>query len=99
MLSPSTLDNWWRDALKACGRAYRFHDLRHSAASLMIAAGWSVKRVQAEMRHADPAFTLRVYGHLFPDEFESGRAALDATIATALGRNTDAVVAETSSAG
>jgi integrase len=53
VLSPSTLDNWWRDALKRCGLAYRFHDLRHSAASLMIAAGWSVKRVQTEMRNAD----------------------------------------------
>ena len=50
----------------------------------MIAAGWSAKRVQAELGHADPAFTLRVYGHLFPDEFETGRQALDATIATAL---------------
>ena len=53
------------------------HDLRQAAASLMISAGWNVKRVQTEMCHADPAFTLRVYGHLFRDDVERDRALLD----------------------
>ena len=62
------------------GDLFRFHDLRHHAASLMITAGWSPKRVQVELGHADPAFTLRVYGHLWPDEIETGRSQLDAAI-------------------
>jgi integrase len=63
----SRIDKAWRAACKRAGiSGVRFHDLRHAAASLMITAGWNIKRVQTEMRHADPAFTIRVYGHLFP---------------------------------
>jgi integrase len=80
----------WDDARTACGLPdVRFHDLRHAAASLMIAAGWSAKRVQVELGHHDPAFTLRVYGHLFPDEIDSGRAQLDALLARKSGLHTD----------
>jgi integrase len=72
----------WNDARKACKlEEVDFHHLRHCAASLMIRAGWSAKRVQVELGHADPAFTLRVYGHLWPDEIDSGRAQLDALLA------------------
>ncbi len=63
----SRIDKAWRAACKRAGiSGVRFHDLRHAAASLMITAGWNIKRLQTEMRHADPAFTIRVYGHLFP---------------------------------
>jgi hypothetical protein len=55
----------------------------------MIRAGWSVKRVQDELGHADPAFTLRVYGHLWPDELDQGRQTLDAVLATAEGPTRD----------
>ncbi len=76
----------WDTARKACKLEHvDFHHLRHGAASLMIASGWSAKRVQVELGHSDPAFTLRVYGHLFPDEFDTGRALLDAKIAEKLG--------------
>ena len=76
----------WEEARKAERiEGVRFHDLRHHAASLMIAAGWSAKRVQVELGHADPAFTLRVHGHLFPGDLEAGRAQLDAAIASRVG--------------
>jgi hypothetical protein len=47
----------------------------------MIAAGWSVPRVAAELGHKDPAMTLRIYAHLWPSELEQGRNQLDAAIA------------------
>jgi integrase len=81
----SRLDEAWRDARQACGIAHvRFHDLRHAAVSLWIASGWTVKRVEQEGGHADPAMTLRVYSHLWPDPHEEGRARLDAMIAQSL---------------
>jgi hypothetical protein len=87
----------WQDARRAARLdEVRFHDLRHGAISTWIRAGWSVKRVQTEARHADPAFTLRVYGHLWPDELEQGRAALDAAIASAVGPHTAPVAVDTS---
>ena len=45
----------------------RFHDLRHSAASLMLAAGVNPKVVSERLGHASVAFTLQVYSHVLPD--------------------------------
>ena len=57
---------------------FRFHDLRHYFASLLIASGCDVKTVQARLRHASGKTTLDTYGHLWPDRDESTRAAVDA---------------------
>ncbi len=46
----------------------RFYDLRHTAASLLIREGASVKAVQKHMGHATAAITLDTYGHLYSDE-------------------------------
>jgi integrase len=44
----------------------RFHDLRHSAATILMAMGTNVKIVQELLGHSTAAFTLNVYGHVFP---------------------------------
>jgi integrase len=54
----------------------RFHDLRHTCASLLIAQGASVKAVQAQLGHASATVTLDRYGHLFPDELPAARRRL-----------------------
>lgn len=55
------------------------HKLRHTAASLAIAAGADVKVLQTMLGHTDAAMTLNIYGHLFPDRLDE--------VATALNRN------------
>ena len=55
---------------------FRFHDLRHYFASLLIASGADVKVVQARLRHSSAKTTLDTYGHLWPDSDESTRAAV-----------------------
>ena len=60
---------------------FRYHDLRHYLASLLIASGADVKVVQARLRHASAKTTLDTYGHLWPDTDESTRAAIDAVLA------------------
>ena len=60
---------------------FRFHDLRHYFASLLIASGLDVKTVQARVRHASAKTTLDTYGHLWPDRDESSRAAVAAVYA------------------
>jgi integrase len=45
----------------------RFHDLRHTAASIMIAARADVAFVARQLGHATPATTLRTYSHLFDE--------------------------------
>ncbi|HEY6117303.1 MAG TPA: tyrosine-type recombinase/integrase, partial [Candidatus Dormibacteraeota bacterium] len=67
-------------AVKAAGLAgmgITPHKLRHTAASLAIAAGADVKVVQLMLGHKDASMTLNVYGHLFPDRLDEVADALD----------------------
>jgi integrase len=57
----------WDRALRRAGldgKGYRFHDLRHTCVSRLVAAGADVKLVQAVAGHANPLITLRRYSHL-----------------------------------
>lgn len=68
----------WRKTLEDIGLAgLRFHDLRHFYASLLIRHGESVKVVQARLGHASASETLDTYSHLWPDNDERTRAAVD----------------------
>ena len=67
-----------RSRVPGLPEAFRFHDLRHYLASLLIASGADVKVVQARMRHASAKTTLDVYGHLWPDSDDRTRAAVAA---------------------
>ena len=49
----------------------RVHDLRHTAASLAISAGASLKAVQTALGHASPTITLDRYAHLYQDDLEA----------------------------
>jgi integrase len=44
----------------------RFHDLRHSAATLLLAMGIHPKVVQELLGHSNIALTLNVYSHVLP---------------------------------
>ncbi|MDG2127785.1 MAG: tyrosine-type recombinase/integrase [Fuerstiella sp.] len=56
----------WHPIREAVGipKDFRFHDLRHTQASLLIAAGVSMKVVQERLGHADYALTANTYSHL-----------------------------------
>ena len=54
------------------------HELRHTAASLAIAAGASIKGVQSMLGHASATLTLDRYGHLFEGELDAVADRLDA---------------------
>jgi len=48
-------------------RPIRFHDLRHSTATLLLRAGAPLVVVQKLLRHRDPKLTESVYGHFEAD--------------------------------
>nr|WP_239579134.1 site-specific integrase [Microlunatus panaciterrae] len=58
----------------------RPHDLRHTAASLAIASGATVKAVQSMLGHASAAMTLDIYASLFADELDAVADAMDAAV-------------------
>jgi integrase len=60
---------------------FRFHDLRHYYASVLIAGGCDVKAVQAAMRHGTASMTLDVYAGLWPDADDRARSAASAVLA------------------
>jgi len=53
--------------VKPVVRPIRFHDLRHSTASLLMMNGANPASVQRILRHSDPKLTTEVYGHLAPE--------------------------------
>lgn len=59
----------------------RFHDLRHTCASLLIAQGAHPKAIQDHLGHKDIQTTFNVYGHLLPSVHEALGASLDAAYA------------------
>ncbi len=63
----------WQPATLAAGVApFRIHDLRHTCASLAIAAGADVKVLQRMLGHASAALTLDRYVHLLPGQARTG---------------------------
>lgn len=69
-----------REKVPGLPTGFRFQDLRHYYASMLIASGADVKVVQARMRHASAKTTLDTYSHLWPDSDDSTRAAIDAAM-------------------
>ena len=59
------------------------HELRHTSASLAVAAGANVKAVQRMLGHASAAMTLDVYSGLFDAELDAVADRLDAAAQTA----------------
>ncbi|NRQ39672.1 site-specific integrase [Nonomuraea sp. NN258] len=72
----------WREAVAKAGlpKGTRFHDLRHFYASGLIKANLNPKVIQTRLGHATIAETMDTYGHLFPDQDDLGRGAIDALL-------------------
>ncbi len=69
----------WQPAVRKAGfTGLRVHDLRHTCASLAIAAGADVKVLQDMLGHASAAMTLDQYGKLMPGRSEQVADRLDA---------------------
>lgn len=87
---------WRPDEVSTCDcptrlhRRPRFHDLRHTHASMCVALGWDLLRVSRRMGHESTETTTRIYGHLWPDESPERLDGLDRLLRTADGELGDA---------
>lgn len=63
----------------------RFHDVRHTHASLLLKAGVPVKVVSERLGRASPGFTLNVYQHVIPGMQAEAAAAFSRLLSEDLG--------------
>ena len=72
----------WAPAVARAGLdGFTFHDMRHTAVSLWVAAGASDLEVAKWAGHSSAAFTKSRYAHLFPEHGEALADRLEAFIA------------------
>jgi integrase len=63
-------------------RDIRFHDLRHTAATLLLASGVNVKVVSELLGHSNVSITLNIYAHVLPHMQQSAVTAMDNLLAS-----------------
>ena len=76
-IDPSVLSHNFGRIVKRAGLDARFHDLRHTYASLMLAAGVHPKIVSEALGHSTVAITLDIYSHVTPGLQEAAAKQLD----------------------
>lgn len=79
LLRPSAMSRWFSAEARRMGlpAGTRYHTLRHTHATLLLAQGMDARTVQERLGHARVDTTLQLYGHVLPgrdaqaaDEFE-----------------------------
>jgi integrase len=77
-LDNSNVNKVYKKCLKKAGLPnIRFHDLRHTAATLMLQEGINPKVVQERLGHADISLTLNTYSHVLPSMQEEAAEKMD----------------------
>lgn len=79
LIKPDYVTDGFRNFLRENGfRAIRFHDLRHTCASLMLANNVPMKQIQEWLGHSDFSTTANIYAHL---DYSSKISSADALLA------------------
>jgi integrase len=80
-LDPRNVLRHFSRVLSAAGIAHiRFHDLRHSCATLLLAQGVSARVVQDILGHSAIRVTMDVYSHVMPSMREDAMRAMDSVL-------------------
>ena len=65
----------------------RFHDLRHSCASLLLGCGVDMKQIQEWLGHSDYSTTANIYAHLQSDSKKVAASAMELALNFSEGHN------------
>ena len=72
------IDGKWTKTREDALEPVKPHDLRHTCASVMIAAGINAKALSTYMGHSSITITFDLYGHLMPGYLDEAATMLDA---------------------
>ncbi len=71
-------EHWWKEFRSRAGfENLRFHDLRHTHATLLISSGVDIKTVQTRLGHSSSGITLDIYTHALPQNDINASKILD----------------------
>jgi integrase len=77
----------WYPAVERAGLPpIGYHDLRRTAATVLVANHVDMKTAQVRLGHADPALTLKIYAQTTTEQDRAAAAVIDAHFAIAVGR-------------
>ena len=81
LLAPYTASYRFHKIVRSLGlTGFRFHDLRHTSATLALQAGVPAKVVSDRLGHASVAFTLDTYAHVLPDQQRQAADLIDSVL-------------------
>ncbi len=82
------VQRYFLSALKAADLPrVRFHDLRHTNASIRLENGENIKYIQTQLGHANPTVTLNVYAHLMNATNQEAACRLENAVFGAVGHH------------
>lgn len=84
-MTPSVLTRAFRDLVKKLGLKGRFHDLRHTHATMFLEQGTHPKIVSERLGHSKVGITLDRYSHVLPHLQKEAVEQFDVTLRKALG--------------
>lgn len=77
-IEPSNLHEWFKKLLKSAELPnIRFHDLRHSAATILLGMGVHPKVVQELLGHSNISTTMDIYSHVLPSMQQEAMGRMD----------------------
>ena len=86
-VDPGTLTKTFRRIADGVGMRCRFHDLRHTFASLMLMAGVSANVVSEALGHSSVDSTLGTYSHVLPTTQKTAMSNPDKLLGPAMPEN------------
>ena len=85
MYYPDSINSLHEKILKGAGLPHiRLHDMRHTAATLMLQNGVDIKTVSGMLGHYDAGFTLRTYTHTTTKQQEAAANTMGTVLAASL---------------
>jgi integrase len=84
--APGSFAAEWRKITRGLGMPVKFHNLRHTHATLLLANGEHPKVVQERLGHSSIGITMDTYSHVMPSMQDAAASHLQGTLGAAVSK-------------